>query len=314
VSGGSAYFDAPGTDVNILQTFSNHTTYILGEDTMVAKTNANPEIGSCIDVAGIATNYHDVGTDDNAQPPLLLLHGSGPGVSAWANWQSVIPALAEERRVIAPDIVGFGYTDRPEGFEYSRARWVDHLIAFLDELGLERVSLIGNSFGGSLGMWLAHSYPERVERLVLMGSVGVEFPLSEGLDTVWGYTPSVEAMDNVMHYFAYDRSRITDELVRLRYEASIRPGISEAFSAMFPEPRQEGIAALALADEEIRSITQPTLLVHGRDDQVIPLQTSLALHQLISASELHVFGQCGHWVQIEAGERFVELVERFLNR
>lgn len=271
----------------------------------------NSEIGEVIELDGVRTNYHDVGPRDDSSP-LLLLHGSGPGVSAWANWRTVLPTLATKHRVIAPDIVGFGYTERPEGFTFSKESWVDHVVGLLDELKIDRVSIIGNSFGGALALWLAYRYPERVNRLVLMGSVGVDFPLTRGLDAVWGYTPSLEAMDEVMHFFAYDRSRITPELVELRYQASIRPGVAEAFSAMFPEPRQEGIQALALGDHAIREITKPTLLLHGRDDQVIPLEASLKLHGLISNSELHVFGECGHWVQIEAGERFLDVITGFL--
>jgi pimeloyl-ACP methyl ester carboxylesterase len=276
-------------------------------------STTNPEIGSRIDVSGIGTNYHDHGDPTN-EPPVLLLHGSGPGVSAWANWRTALPGLSAGRRALAPDIVGFGYTDRPDDFRYTRENWVSHLLGFLDALGLERICLVGNSFGGALALWLAHRHPERVHRLVLMGSVGVEFPLTDGLDAVWGYTPSIEAMDRVMHYFAHDQSRITDDLVQLRYDASTRPGVAEAFSAMFPVPRQDGIAALALDEADVRAVPHPTLIVHGRDDQVIPLEASLTLHRLIDQSELHVFGQCGHWVQIEAGDRFVELVDGFLRR
>lgn len=272
----------------------------------------NSEIGETADIGGIRTNYHDVGPRDDPSP-LLLLHGSGPGVSAWANWRTVIPALTERHRVIAPDIVGFGYTESPEDFVYGRERWVDHVIALLDRLGVDRVSVIGNSFGGALALWLAHQAPQRVERLVLMGSVGVDFPLTRGLDAVWGYTPSREAMEEVMRYFAFDRDRITPELVELRYQAANRAGIAEAFATMFPEPRQDRIRSLALDDDAIRAIEQPALMLHGRDDQVIPLETSLKLTGLIPGSELHVFGQCGHWVQIEAGDRFLDVVEGFLS-
>jgi 2-hydroxymuconate-semialdehyde hydrolase len=281
---------------------------------MTTTSTANPEIGWRTGVDGIDTNYHDAGTDVDGRPPVLLLHGSGPGVSAWANWRTVLPGLSRGHRILAPDIVGFGYTDRPDGFAYTRENWVAHLLGFLDALDLPKVSLVGNSFGGALALWLASTHPERVHRLVLMGSAGVSFPLTPGLDAVWGYQPSPEAMGEVMRYFAHDSSRITDDLVRLRYEASIRPGVAEAYSSMFPAPRQDGVEALALTDEDITRIPNPALLVHGRDDQVIPLQTSLRLHQLLDDSELHVFGRCGHWVQIEAGDRFVDLVSAFLDR
>src|SRR3954447_20339151 len=161
---------------------------------------------------------------------------------------------------------------------------------------------------------LPRSTPDRVRRLVLMGSAGVSFPITPALDAVWGYQPSLERMAEVMKFFAFDRSRITDDLIRLRYEASIRPGIAESYSEMFPSPRQSAVEALALSDDRIRQISQKTLVVHGRDDRVIPLQTSLRLNQLIDNSEMHVFGRCGHWVQIEAGERFAALVDGFLHR
>ena len=224
------------------------------------------------------------------------------------------PGLSANHRVLAPDIVGFGYTDRPDGFEYRRENWVTHLLGFLDALELPQVSIIGNSFGGALALWLASTHPERIHRLVLMGSSGVGFHLTPGLDTVWGYQPSPAAMAEVMHYFAYDQSRITDDLVQLRYQASIRPGVAEAYSSMFPAPRQRWVDAQVLPDDDIARIPHDTLVVHGRDDRVVPLETSLRLSRLIDRSELHVFGRCGHWVQIEAGERFVELVNTFLDR
>ncbi|NNM45610.1 alpha/beta fold hydrolase [Knoellia koreensis] len=271
-------------------------------------TTANPEVGDTVDVAGIATNYHDYGTGT----PVLLIHGSGPGVTAWANWRLVLPELSTSVRAIAPDIVGFGYTEAPDGFDYSLDAWLNHLIGFLDALGLDRVSIVGNSFGGGLAMHLAARAPERVDRLVLMGSVGVDFPLTAGLDAVWGYEPSVPAMRRLLDIFAYDKSIATDELAQLRYRASVRPGAQESFSAMFPAPRQEGIGRLALPEEQIRAIGTPTLVVHGRDDEVIPVTNSIRINELIDDSQLHVFGRCGHWVQIEQTARFVRLVEDFL--
>lgn len=271
-------------------------------------TEANPEIGQSIQAAGIRTNYHDQGTG----APVLLVHGSGPGVSAWANWRGVLPPLSTERRVIAPDVVGFGYTEHPSGFEFSQQAWVDHLVGFLDALDLPRVSVVGNSFGGALALRLADRYPDRVDRLVLMGSVGTHFEITPGLDAVWGYEPSVENMAVLLELFAYDQSLLGPDLARLRYEASIRPGVHESYSAMFPAPRQNGVDALALPEESLRAIRHDTLVVHGRDDKVIPLSASLRLSELIPRSELHVFNQCGHWTQIEKGDEFVHLIRGFL--
>lgn len=269
---------------------------------------ASPEIGRRILAAGIETNYHDLGEGF----PLLMIHGSGPGVSAWANWRLVMPELAKQARVIAPDMAGFGFSARPEGYDYSMDNWVTQAIGLLDALGIERADLVGNSFGGALALALAVRRPERVRRLVLMGSVGVPFEISAGLDAVWGYTPSLDNMRAILNLFAWDRTLVNDELARLRFEASIRPGFQESFAAMFPAPRQRWVDAMASTEADIRAIAHETLLIHGRDDRIIPLETSLTLSRWISRSQLHVFGRCGHWTQIEHAARFARLVGDFL--
>ncbi len=270
--------------------------------------NGNPEIGKRADCGGLGVNFHDQGSGH----PIVLIHGSGPGVSAWANWRLVIPGLAKEFRVIAPDMAGFGYTDRPQGFAYNKAAWVSQVIGLLDTLGLERADLVGNSFGGAIALATAISHPGRVGRLVLMGSVGLSFPITEGLDAVWGYTPSFENMRRLLDIFAYDRSLVNDELAELRYQASIQPGFQESFAAMFPAPRQRWVDALASSEQAIRAIAHETLVIHGREDKVIPLSVSLQLAQIIQRSQLHVFGQCGHWTQIEHTARFRQLVSNFV--
>jgi 2-hydroxymuconate-semialdehyde hydrolase len=273
---------------------------------------SNPEIARSIVAAGIRTNYHDVG----AGHPLLLIHGSGPGVSAWANWRLVMPELARQARVIAPDMVGFGFTDRLDltqpGQRYDMDTWVRQAVGLLDALGIEKTDLVGNSFGGALALALTIRHPQRVRRLVLMGSVGVSFPITAGLDAVWGYEASFENMRRIMDVFAWDRRLVNDELARMRYEASIQPGFQESFSAMFPAPRQRWVDAMTSSEKDIRALPHHTLVVHGREDQVIPLSTSQTLAAWIPRSQLHVFGQCGHWTQIEHTARFVRLVGDFL--
>ncbi|MBM7456762.1 2-hydroxymuconate-semialdehyde hydrolase [Oceanisphaera litoralis] len=268
----------------------------------------NPELGRSIQAGNIATNCHDLGTGD----PVVLIHGSGPGVTAWANWRLLMPELARERRVIAPDMVGFGYTERPDGITYGKDVWVRQLLDLLDTLDLPQVDLVGNSFGGSIALAFAIAYPHRVRRLVLMGSVGVPFDITPGLDAVWGYTPSLDNMRGLLDVFAHSRELVTDELAELRYQASIRPGFQESFSAMFPAPRQAGVDALTSPEADIRALQHETLIIHGRDDQVIPLQNSLTLLDWLTHAQLHVFGECGHWAQIEHAERFRRLVSDFL--
>lgn len=267
----------------------------------------DPEIGKSVDACGVRVNYLEEGEGY----PVVLLHGSGPGVTAYANWRFVMPVLARNFRVIAPDIVGFGYTERPADVEYSLDYWIEHLVAFLDAVQVEKAHFVGNSFGGGLTLALAARHPDRVGRIVLMGSAGVGFEMTPGLELTWGYQPSMENMRELLHTFACDTSIVTDALVKSRYEASIRPGFQEAFSSLFPPPRQRHIQALATPEEDIKRMEHQVLIFHGRDDKIIPLSSSLKLHSLLANSDLHVFGQCGHWTQIERKDMFAKMVGEF---
>ena len=146
-----------------------------------------------------------------------------------------------------------------------------------------------------------------------MGAVGVSFPLTDGLDAVWGYQPSVANMRALLDIFAYDRGLVNDELAELRHRAASRPGVQEAFAAMFPAPRQRWVDALASEEEALRSLPHELLIIHGREDRVIPPAVSQRLFELTDRSQLHLFGRCGHWVQIEHTDRFNRLVGDFLS-
>jgi pimeloyl-ACP methyl ester carboxylesterase len=257
-------------------------------------------------VGPIDTFYLDAGAGD----PVLLLHGSGPGVSGWANWQKTIPGLAQEFRVLAPDIVGYGATSRPDDVRYSLQTWTDHVVGFMDALGIERASLVGNSLGGRISLALAEQHPDRVSRMVLMGSPGVGMTITDGLKALRAYEPSPENMRALLlDYFAVDRSIITDELVRIRYEASVET--YDAYRAMFFDPKHAG-NDLSITEEQVRGIRTPSLLVHGREDKVVPPGVSWTMVNLLPDADLHVFARCGHWTQIERAAEFTELVAAFL--
>ena len=278
----------------------------------LAATAATPR---SIEIGGVATSVIDTGEPAQALgPPALLLHGSGPGVTATANWRPIIPSLSAGRRVIAPDQLGFGGTATGEQRTYGRTAWTDHALAVIDELGVAEFDIIGNSMGGAIALSIAVARPQAVRRIVLMGSMGGAMALPAGLNTVWAYQPGVEQMREVIGLFAYDRALITDELVQMRYQASLEPTVRDSWAAMFPEPRQRWVDDLALSGAELASITQQVLMVHGLDDNVVPWRTSSAvLVDLLPDCRLHVLSGCGHWTMIEKTADFLAVVEPFVS-
>ncbi len=265
--------------------------------------------GRFISTSEVRTFLHEAGEG----PPVLLLHGSGPGVSAWANWRLVLPELARDFRTIAYDQLGFGRSGRPDDGNYGRLAWTRHALAVLDALELDRVHLIGNSMGGSIALSIANERPDLVDRIVLMGTSGIPTRMSAGLDKVWGYTPeNRERMRELIELFVYDDSIATDDLVELRFDQSRDEESRASYETMFPAPRQRWLDDLALAPAELAEIKHPTLLIHGHDDKVIPFASSLLALDLLPNAELHCFQKCGHWVQIEQAGRFVDVVTDFL--
>lgn len=266
------------------------------------------QAGTFVDAAGTRTHVHDVGTGQ----PVVLLHGSGPGVSAWANWQHTIPALSRGGRVVALDSIGWGETERKDDVRYSLRSWTDHVWSVLDALELDRVSIVGNSLGGRLALQMAEDAPERIDRLVLMGSPGVGMTITDGLKALRSYEPSLENMRALLlDYFAVDPRIITDDLVRIRYEASAAPGSHEAYRSMFFDPKHAG-TDLGITEAQVRAVAAPTLLVHGREDKVVPPEVAWTMVNLLPDADLHVFARCGHWTQIERAAEFNRLVAGFL--
>ena len=268
----------------------------------------NPAIGKDVQADGIRTNYLEVGSGNQH---VVLVHGSGPGVTSYANWRGVLPELGKDFHAIAPDMVGFGYSERLKDVTYGLDTWADQTLGVMDTLGIEKAHLVGNSFGGAIALRLATKNPDRVDKMVLMGSAGVHFEITEGLDAVWGYDGTLEGMKTVMGFFAYDKSLTSGDLAQARYEGAIQPGFQEAFSSMFPPPRQRWVDSLVTSEEEIRRLPHRTLIVHGREDQVIPLHNSYTLLELLDNADLAVFSHCGHWTQIERRNDFNRLARDF---
>jgi 2-hydroxy-6-oxo-octa-2,4-dienoate hydrolase len=269
-----------------------------------------PGRGKTVEASDIQTNYHESGHGK----PIILLHGSGPGVSAWTNWRRVIPELSKDFRVLAPDIAGFGFTERKPDAVYDIKHWVKHLLGFMDALGLKHASLVGNSFGGSLALAAAARFSDRFDRLVLMGTPCDKFMMTAGLRAGWGYTPSRENMRAVMANFPFDKAFITDELVEERYQASMIPGAQEGLRKLLAKPNDEDDTPLSGMPEAIvATIPNPMLVLHGREDQVVPCELGIRIARSAPNADLHLFGKCGHWVQAERFADFIRLTRHHLS-
>ena len=253
--------------------------------------------------------------------PLVMLHGGGPGASAWSNFGACLERFAADLRVLLVDQPGFGGSDKPavEGHFFTFA--ADKLAALLDELGLERVHLLGNSLGGGTATRFALKYPERVGRLVLMGPGGLQQNIfsadpTEGVKRLFefGGDPTRERMRAFISTMVVNQDLVTDELVEERFLSATAPGSREAMASMGasfmnPETYEEGMLW-----REAYKIRHHTLLTWGREDRVNPVDGAFLGLKLIPRAQLHVFPNCGHWAQIEAADDFHAVSRAFLAR
>ncbi len=253
---------------------------------------------------------------------ILFLQGSGPGATAWSNWQFALPALGDSYDCLAPDLIGYGNSDHPddppEGVTPWLEIWINQQIELLDNLGISKAHLVGNSMGGGLSLHLLHRHPERVDRVVLMGTMGTPFQITDWLDQLWGFydDPSEERMAEAISWFVYDPDAVGGDLEAIaeeRYPAAMDENVRRSFAAMFPPPRQKHVDDLALPDLAFQRMEHPILLVHGRDDGIIPLETSQYLLERLPNVQMHVFGQARHWTMIEHAAAFNQLVDDFLS-
>lgn len=269
----------------------------------------------------LTLHYHEAGapTEVGGGLPLVMLHGGGPGASAWSNFGSSLERFASQFRTLLVDQPGFGESDKPqiEGHFFTFA--ADKLAALLDELGIERVHLLGNSLGGGTAVRFALKYPDRVGRMILMGPGGLSLNIfapdpTEGIKRLYefGGDPTPERMRAFISTMVHNQALVTDELVAERFASATSPGTREAMASMGasfanPETYEEGFLW-----REAYKIRQHTLLTWGREDRVNPLDGGLLALKLIPKASLHVFPNCGHWAQIEAADEFHRVAREFL--
>jgi pimeloyl-ACP methyl ester carboxylesterase len=263
--------------------------------------------------------YHEAGEG----PPLLMLHGSGPGVTGWRNFRGVLAEFAEQYRCLVLEFPGFGVSDDFGGHPMLTA--FDAVVRFVDALGLDAVDIVGNSMGGAVAINYAIANPERVRRLVTIGGIGRNIfspGPPEGIRLLQEFTedPSRERLIRWLHSMVYDPAVVTEELIEERWQHATAPKTLAAARRMYSK---DAFAQMTKAMDASKApqpwaimhrLKAPTLITWGRDDRVSPLDMALIPMQTIPNAELHVFPNCGHWTMIEAKDAFVSVVLGFLAR
>ncbi|RSU52229.1 alpha/beta fold hydrolase [Sphingobium yanoikuyae] len=259
-------------------------------------------------------HYNEIGAGDEV---VVMLHGSGPGASGWANFSRNIEPFAQAGyRVLLIDAPGWSKSDsivNSGSRSDLNARVVKGVI---DALGIERIHILGNSMGGHSAVAFALSYPENVGKLVLMGggtggmSLFAPMP-TEGLKLLNGLyaAPTRENLKRFNDVFVYDSSVLTDDLLEARLANMTRrqDHLDNFLESLKLNPRQ-----FPDFGPRLPSISAQTLIVWGRQDRVVPMDGGLRLVAGIPNSRLHIFNQCGHWAQWEHADAFNRMVIDFL--
>lgn len=242
---------------------------------------------------------------------VLLLHGTAPGTTAEANFGHLLQPLGSNHLVLAPDLLGFGTSPKPENVQYGPALWVQQAFDLLDERQLDGVVLVGNSMGARVALTMATQQPGRFSGLVLM-SARLHPSTSRAQDLIRAYRPGRAAMAELLtECFATDPASVTPEMVEARYLTSAVPGAHEAIQTFFASLPSAGLGPSA---EAIRRLDHPALVVSGRQDRVVPFTDGVELSGLLPNADLHVIGGSGHWFSLERRQTFTALLLDFLER
>ncbi|MBA8959661.1 2-hydroxy-6-oxonona-2,4-dienedioate hydrolase [Rhodococcus percolatus] len=263
--------------------------------------------------------YHEAGDG----PPLLLLHGSGPGVTGWRNFRGNLSVFAEHFRTFVLEFPGFGVSDDFGGHPMLTAG--DAVLRFLDGLGLDEVAMLGNSMGGIVATQFAIAHPDRVGKLITIGGIGRNLfspGPGEGINLLMEFTddPTRERLIAWLHSMVFDPAMVTEELIEERWTQATDPETLASARKMYSKAAFEAGAKAALESDatpywaQLHKVKAPTLLTWGRDDRVSPLDMAIIPMRSIPRAELHVFPNCGHWAMIEQKTAFESAVLAFLLR
>lgn len=266
-----------------------------------------------VEFDGLRIHYDEAG----AGPALIFVHGGGPGSSGLSNFSRNMAAFAARYRVIAIDLPGYGQSTKLKISEPLWGYYAKVLAGFIDAMGLGKAHLVGNSLGGASALKTALDFPDKVDRLVLMGPGGgyslFEKQPSDGIRSLVSFYlppgPSIERLRQFLQYLVYDPSTVTDELLRERLDRAMDPETAE-FMPLRLGPNMAPIEDLWR--ERLDQVPHETLIIWGRDDRVNPLDQGLILARQIPNARLLVMPKCGHWAQWEKADEFNRTVTAFL--
>jgi pimeloyl-ACP methyl ester carboxylesterase len=275
-------------------------------------------------VNGVKTHYTEAGGDG---PTIVAMHGGGAGSSGAAGLGALLQILSDEFRVIGLDSVGgFGETDPNAGdVSLGLQSRVDHLAAFVDAICLNRFTIMGNSQGA----WCAAKYgimrPDRVERMVLLGTgsissaMGIKSPPSAGLKLLEGYDGTRAGMKALLEGLVFDKSKITDQLIDMRQSAAERPGAMAAFKRAWEanrklsrDPLYKGIWDMSVSLPELTK-RLPTIMIWGEDDIFAVPAVGRELEKLLPDVPFHWVAKAGHQVQTDQPEIVADIVRSFMH-
>jgi pimeloyl-ACP methyl ester carboxylesterase len=267
-----------------------------------------------VEIEGVRVHYQEAGAAD--APPLLLIHGF---CASNFVWNETLEPLAEAGfRVIAPDLIGFGFSGKPKGGEYTFEMQARMICGLMDALGVERATLVGSSYGGAVAAVCALDYATRVTRLVLVGAVSND----DVPRRVWLRLAASPVVGEMISPVLLDARRLVKRHLRRTYAAQNGFLLEEDRITAHQRPLLAANTHRAILrtlrrwsaeriELEAARIRQPTLLVWGAHDREVPLKSGERLHELIEGSRLVVFPDCGHLPQEERPQEFVSLVAEF---
>lgn len=266
-----------------------------------------PPFGRAVTVpSGYEMHFRELG----AGPPVVFVHGSGPGASGTSNFKQNAPAIAAAGyRCILPDMVGFGWSSKPTGIDYTLDLFARTLIELLEAIEIKSCAMVGNSLGGAIAMRVAILEPERASRLVLMGPGGIEsretyFQMPGIQKMVSGFVGQgfdKAGLRKLLELLTFDRAVVTDEL------------LEERWNVMQTQPK-DVLARMMIPDQtaDLPKLRCPILGFWGVEDQFCPPSGYEKILRACPGSRFEMLSQCGHWAMAEYPALFNRHVVEFL--